>query len=292
MRASLSEPWRSQVVPGKRQVVNCSGHHGESESGHMMLEKVRWIYFDAYLWKSGGKSNFAIRCAISGQDSRQIGPRTFFGGKLGLRICLAANCALENFSGIGYILPTIWGIYVNLRMSVRSSSAGLRDLHFLKIYIFQNIHILKNAHGHWHLPIDKHPPIVGIIYPIPVYKVNWHIYGLAVYIQYNYMKYRGQICWGPKNSQWQIGPQKWGPNLPAYKRLSDKTKTNGFLMLPVEKKLCLYFSFCNSIFSSFVVEVFNLPSCDIWKNLFRSRKLFLLANLTWVDFCIWIWRIW
>ena len=49
MRASLSEPWRSQVVPGKRQVVNCSGHHGESESGHMMLEKVRWIYFDAYL---------------------------------------------------------------------------------------------------------------------------------------------------------------------------------------------------------------------------------------------------
>ena len=74
---------------------------------------------------------------------------------------LGKVCQLNLFIGIGYILPTIgeymlaefiycywiysannWGIYVNWKVSVRPSGAGLRNMLVLK-----NIHILENAHS-------------------------------------------------------------------------------------------------------------------------------------------------
>ena len=37
---------------------------------------------------------------------------------------------------------------------------------------------------------------------------------------------------------------------------------------------------------------FDLPSGGIWKNLLWYGRWFLLANLTWFYFCIWIRRSW
>ena len=110
------------------------------------------------------------------------------------------------FIGIGYILPTIgeymlaefiycywiysannWGIYVNWRVSVRPSGAGLQNVLFSR-----NIHILENAHSATLCPKGAQTPILLTapngwqnisntrIYPIPIYINSTDIYSPIV----------------------------------------------------------------------------------------------------------------
>ena len=104
------------------------------------------------------------------------------------------------YSGIGYILPTIggyilildifcqqladifwywiysannWEIYVNYGVFVRPSGAGLQIVHLLEcVSLKKSIFCIATLHP----LIDIYPPIVGRIYPIPIYKFNKHVF--------------------------------------------------------------------------------------------------------------------
>ena len=98
---------------------------------------------------------------------------------------------LEKYSDIGYILPKIgryilildifwywiysannWEIYVNYGVFVRPSGAGLQIVHLQECASLKK----QTYSATLHPPIDIYPPIVGRIYPIPIYKFNLHIF--------------------------------------------------------------------------------------------------------------------
>ena len=60
--------------------------------------------------------------------------------------------------------------------------------------MLQNVHCtFHDSRAHINPPSDTFPPIVGMIYPIPIYKYNWHIFLKS---EYKYKYYKIYICIG------------------------------------------------------------------------------------------------